>query len=175
MGRLTCVCFLTVLERRYPKVVQDLHDAMRRFARVLGPLEHDKFIESHACEQCLVGFLLKILRLDYPASQMTCWHSKKGQMVAYRFNSNAVFNDFNKKHFHNRHKASLRYYINSEYFIFIHKCVPDLMSKSVAMMVKKKKWMDAWIPGFSISQVCKRTMPDAKSLQRVGFIYQAGY
>uniref|UniRef100_A0A8C9TRD3 Transcriptional adapter n=1 Tax=Scleropages formosus TaxID=113540 RepID=A0A8C9TRD3_SCLFO len=37
-----------MLERRYPKEVQDLYDVMRRFARVVGPLEHDKFIESHA-------------------------------------------------------------------------------------------------------------------------------
>lgn len=39
-----------ILERRYPKEVQDLYDAMRRFARVVGPIEHDKFIESHALE-----------------------------------------------------------------------------------------------------------------------------
>ncbi|KAJ8369265.1 hypothetical protein SKAU_G00092930 [Synaphobranchus kaupii] len=39
-----------MLERRYPKQVQDLHEAMRRFARVVGPIEHDKFIESHALE-----------------------------------------------------------------------------------------------------------------------------
>ncbi|XP_031651666.1 transcriptional adapter 2-alpha isoform X4 [Oncorhynchus kisutch] len=38
-----------ILEHRYPKEVQDLYDAMRRFARVVGPIEHDKFIESHAC------------------------------------------------------------------------------------------------------------------------------
>uniref|UniRef100_A0A8C2J8H0 Transcriptional adapter n=1 Tax=Cyprinus carpio TaxID=7962 RepID=A0A8C2J8H0_CYPCA len=38
-----------ILERRYPKEVQDLYDAMRRFARVVGPIEHDKFIESHTC------------------------------------------------------------------------------------------------------------------------------
>lgn len=38
-----------VLERRYPKEVQDLYETMRRFARILGPVEHDKFIESHAC------------------------------------------------------------------------------------------------------------------------------
>ncbi|XP_046892361.1 transcriptional adapter 2-alpha isoform X2 [Hypomesus transpacificus] len=37
-----------ILERRYPKKVQDLYDSMRRFARVVGPMEHDKFIESHA-------------------------------------------------------------------------------------------------------------------------------
>ncbi|MGH0185031.1 UNVERIFIED_CONTAM: hypothetical protein FKN15_016799 [Acipenser sinensis] len=41
---------LHLLERRYPKEVQDMYDAMRRFARVLGPTEHDKFIESHALE-----------------------------------------------------------------------------------------------------------------------------
>lgn len=40
---------LLVLERCYPKEVQELYDAMRRFARVAGPTEHDKFIESHAC------------------------------------------------------------------------------------------------------------------------------
>ena len=39
-----------VLERRYPKEVQDLYETMRRFARILGPVEHDKFIESHACK-----------------------------------------------------------------------------------------------------------------------------
>ncbi|KAI7800634.1 putative transcriptional adapter 2-alpha [Triplophysa rosa] len=39
-----------MLERRYPKEVQDLYDVMRRFARVVGPIEHDKFIESHALE-----------------------------------------------------------------------------------------------------------------------------
>lgn len=39
-----------VLERRYPKEVQELYETMRRFARILGPLEHDKFIESHARE-----------------------------------------------------------------------------------------------------------------------------
>ncbi|MEE6469414.1 hypothetical protein FKM82_008617 [Ascaphus truei] len=39
-----------ILERRYPKDVQELYDTMRRFARLLGPLEHDKFIESHALE-----------------------------------------------------------------------------------------------------------------------------
>ncbi|NP_001070609.1 transcriptional adapter 2-alpha [Danio rerio] len=38
-----------ILERRYPKEVQDLYDVMRRFARVVGPIEHDKFIESHTC------------------------------------------------------------------------------------------------------------------------------
>lgn len=38
-----------VLERCYPKEVQELYDVMRRFARVVGPIEHDKFIESHAC------------------------------------------------------------------------------------------------------------------------------
>lgn len=42
--------WLSVLERCYPKEVQDLYDGMRRFARVIGPIEHDKFIESHACE-----------------------------------------------------------------------------------------------------------------------------
>uniref|UniRef100_A0A8C7E5R8 Transcriptional adapter n=1 Tax=Naja naja TaxID=35670 RepID=A0A8C7E5R8_NAJNA len=43
------LCF-AVLERRYPKKVQDLYESMRRFARILGPTEHDKFIESHALE-----------------------------------------------------------------------------------------------------------------------------
>ncbi|XP_053313665.1 transcriptional adapter 2-alpha isoform X3 [Spea bombifrons] len=38
-----------ILERRYPREVQELYETMRRFARVVGPLEHDKFIESHAC------------------------------------------------------------------------------------------------------------------------------
>uniref|UniRef100_A0A3Q3WUG4 Transcriptional adapter n=1 Tax=Mola mola TaxID=94237 RepID=A0A3Q3WUG4_MOLML len=41
---------LPVLERCYPKEVQELYDVMRRFARVIGPIEHDKFIESHALE-----------------------------------------------------------------------------------------------------------------------------
>uniref|UniRef100_A0A8C6TFH0 Transcriptional adapter n=1 Tax=Neogobius melanostomus TaxID=47308 RepID=A0A8C6TFH0_9GOBI len=39
-----------VLERCYPKEVQEMYDAMRRFARVVGPTEHDKFIESNALE-----------------------------------------------------------------------------------------------------------------------------
>ncbi|XP_015282250.1 PREDICTED: transcriptional adapter 2-alpha isoform X2 [Gekko japonicus] len=39
-----------ILERRYPKEVQDLYETMRRFARILGPMEHDKFIESNALE-----------------------------------------------------------------------------------------------------------------------------
>uniref|UniRef100_A0A8C5C8J0 Transcriptional adapter n=1 Tax=Gadus morhua TaxID=8049 RepID=A0A8C5C8J0_GADMO len=39
-----------MLERCYPKEVQELYDVMRRFARVAGPTEHDKFIESHARE-----------------------------------------------------------------------------------------------------------------------------
>uniref|UniRef100_A0A3B5AYE0 Transcriptional adapter 2-alpha n=1 Tax=Stegastes partitus TaxID=144197 RepID=A0A3B5AYE0_9TELE len=38
----------SLLERCYPKEVQELYDVMRRFARVVGPIEHDKFIESHA-------------------------------------------------------------------------------------------------------------------------------
>lgn len=42
--------WLSVLERCYPKEVQELYDVMRRFARVIGPIEHDKFIESHACQ-----------------------------------------------------------------------------------------------------------------------------
>ncbi|XP_078229922.1 transcriptional adapter 2-alpha isoform X4 [Callithrix jacchus] len=41
---------LHVMERRYPKEVQDLYETMRRFARIVGPVEHDKFIESHALE-----------------------------------------------------------------------------------------------------------------------------
>uniref|UniRef100_A0A3Q2YP58 Transcriptional adapter n=1 Tax=Hippocampus comes TaxID=109280 RepID=A0A3Q2YP58_HIPCM len=43
------LCSFTVQEHCYPKEVQDLYDIMRRFARVTGPVEHDKFIESHAC------------------------------------------------------------------------------------------------------------------------------
>lgn len=62
-----CFCVLTVLERRYPKVVQDLYDAMRRFARVMGPLEHDKFIESHAREYCIlfIFYLCCIVQKSY--------------------------------------------------------------------------------------------------------------
>ncbi|XP_071459109.1 transcriptional adapter 2-alpha isoform X5 [Marmota flaviventris] len=41
---------MAVMERRYPKEVQDLYETMRRFARIVGPVEHDKFIESHALE-----------------------------------------------------------------------------------------------------------------------------
>ncbi|KAL0597110.1 Transcriptional adapter 2-alpha [Plecturocebus cupreus] len=41
---------IMVMERRYPKEVQDLYETMRRFARIVGPVEHDKFIESHALE-----------------------------------------------------------------------------------------------------------------------------
>ncbi|XP_043818648.1 transcriptional adapter 2-alpha isoform X1 [Dromiciops gliroides] len=39
-----------LMERRYPKEVQDLYETMRRFARIVGPVEHDKFIESYALE-----------------------------------------------------------------------------------------------------------------------------
>ncbi|TKC46077.1 hypothetical protein EI555_014016 [Monodon monoceros] len=39
-----------LMERRYPKLVQDLSETMRRFARIVAPVEHDKFIESHALE-----------------------------------------------------------------------------------------------------------------------------
>ncbi|XP_029467604.1 transcriptional adapter 2-alpha isoform X8 [Rhinatrema bivittatum] len=39
-----------ILERRYPKEVQDLYEVMRHFARIVGPVQHDKFIESHALE-----------------------------------------------------------------------------------------------------------------------------
>ncbi|XP_043910836.1 transcriptional adapter 2-alpha [Protopterus annectens] len=39
-----------ILERRYPKEIQDLYEILRRFARILGSTEHDKFIESHALE-----------------------------------------------------------------------------------------------------------------------------
>uniref|UniRef100_A0A8C6DPH0 Transcriptional adaptor 2A n=1 Tax=Moschus moschiferus TaxID=68415 RepID=A0A8C6DPH0_MOSMO len=34
-----------LMERRYPKEVQDLYETMRRFARIVGLVEHDKFIE----------------------------------------------------------------------------------------------------------------------------------
>lgn len=44
----SCFIFSVVMERRYPKEVQDLYETMRRFARIVGPVEHDKFIESHA-------------------------------------------------------------------------------------------------------------------------------
>ncbi|XP_055514174.1 transcriptional adapter 2-alpha isoform X4 [Leucoraja erinacea] len=39
-----------ILERRYPKEVQDLCEAMRHFARLVGPTEHDKFIESQTLD-----------------------------------------------------------------------------------------------------------------------------
>ncbi|XP_056672414.1 transcriptional adapter 2-alpha isoform X4 [Monodelphis domestica] len=39
-----------LMERHYPKEVQDLYETMRRFARIVGPVEHDKFIESYALE-----------------------------------------------------------------------------------------------------------------------------
>ncbi|EHB11521.1 Transcriptional adapter 2-alpha [Heterocephalus glaber] len=38
------------MERRYPKEVQDLYETIRRFARIVGPVEHDKFTESHELE-----------------------------------------------------------------------------------------------------------------------------
>ncbi len=58
LNQIDCVSvLLSVLERRYPKEVQDLYDVMKRFARVVGPIEHDKFIESHACK-FLTLFLL---------------------------------------------------------------------------------------------------------------------
>uniref|UniRef100_A0A3P9BLU4 Transcriptional adapter 2-alpha n=1 Tax=Maylandia zebra TaxID=106582 RepID=A0A3P9BLU4_9CICH len=47
-----------VLERCYPKEVQELYDVMRRFARVVGPIEHDKFIESHRID--LTSFCAKV-------------------------------------------------------------------------------------------------------------------
>uniref|UniRef100_A0AAX7SIM5 Transcriptional adapter n=1 Tax=Astatotilapia calliptera TaxID=8154 RepID=A0AAX7SIM5_ASTCA len=53
-----------VLERCYPKEVQELYDVMRRFARVVGPIEHDKFIESHACTLFLVYERVKRMRED---------------------------------------------------------------------------------------------------------------
>ncbi|XP_064425022.1 transcriptional adapter 2-alpha isoform X2 [Latimeria chalumnae] len=39
-----------IRERKYPKKVQDLHEVMRRFAKLIGPTEHDKFIEGYALE-----------------------------------------------------------------------------------------------------------------------------
>ncbi|NXY71636.1 TAD2A protein, partial [Glareola pratincola] len=39
-----------VLERRYPKEVQDLYETMRRGGRILGPVEHDKFMGGDALE-----------------------------------------------------------------------------------------------------------------------------
>ncbi|XP_078278433.1 transcriptional adapter 2-alpha isoform X4 [Rhinoraja longicauda] len=39
-----------IVERRYPKEVQDLYEAMRHFARLVGPTEHDKFIESQTLD-----------------------------------------------------------------------------------------------------------------------------
>eukprot|EP00069_Balaena_mysticetus_P020513 bmy_02872T0 len=47
--KLSSLLPVIVMERRYPKEVQDLYETMRRFARIVGPVEHDKFIESHAC------------------------------------------------------------------------------------------------------------------------------
>ena len=38
------------MERRYPKEVQDLYEKMRWFARIVRPVEPDKFIESQALE-----------------------------------------------------------------------------------------------------------------------------
>ena len=51
-----CFIFSVEMERRYPKEVQDLYETMRRFARIVGPVEHDKFIESHAC-RCFLNFV----------------------------------------------------------------------------------------------------------------------
>ncbi|XP_042194787.1 transcriptional adapter 2-alpha isoform X1 [Callorhinchus milii] len=39
-----------ILERRYPKEMQNLYNGMKYFARLLGPIEHDKFIESHTLD-----------------------------------------------------------------------------------------------------------------------------
>ncbi|PKU35682.1 transcriptional adapter 2-alpha [Limosa lapponica baueri] len=65
---------LHVLERRYPKEVQDLYETMRRFARILGPVEHDKFIESHALE---FELRREIKRLqEYRAAGITNFCSK---------------------------------------------------------------------------------------------------
>lgn len=58
-----------MLERCYPKEVQELYDAMRRFARVVGPMEHDKFIESHACE-----YVVSVASRYFTAMiHFTCW------------------------------------------------------------------------------------------------------
>lgn len=51
-----CFAFSIVMERRYPKEVQDLYETMRRFARIVGPVEHDKFIESHA-RRCFLNLV----------------------------------------------------------------------------------------------------------------------
>ncbi|KAG8520190.1 Transcriptional adapter 2-alpha [Galemys pyrenaicus] len=53
-----------VMERRYPKEVQDLYETMRRFARIVGPVEHDKFIESHACRTVEFELRREIKRLQ---------------------------------------------------------------------------------------------------------------
>lgn len=60
-----------VAERCYPKEVQELYDVMRRFARVAGPLEHDKFIESHAC-QYVVGVARKLLLSPFVRLKTSC-------------------------------------------------------------------------------------------------------
>lgn len=62
-----------VLERRYPKEVQDLYETMRRFARILGPVEHDKFIESHA-RKYFEDFSINVLQWAYwgLASSTSC-------------------------------------------------------------------------------------------------------
>ena len=39
-----------LMEQWYPKEIQDLYEKMRQFARIVGPVEHDKFIESQALE-----------------------------------------------------------------------------------------------------------------------------
>lgn len=51
-GEVTCGAFSSVvLERRYPKEVQDLYETMRRFARILGPVEQQVHREPRAWVQ----------------------------------------------------------------------------------------------------------------------------
>ncbi|OXB79070.1 UNVERIFIED_CONTAM: hypothetical protein H355_005946 [Colinus virginianus] len=85
-----------ILERRYPKEVQDLYETMRRFARILGPVEHDKFIESHACartydhlkktrdeERLKRTMLTEVLQYIQDSSACQQWLSRQADMYGH--------------------------------------------------------------------------------------------
>ncbi|XP_066465276.1 transcriptional adapter 2-alpha [Eleutherodactylus coqui] len=64
-----------ILERRYSKDVQELYETMRRFVRILGATNHDRFIESHALE---FELRREIKRLqEYRKAGIKTFHSSK--------------------------------------------------------------------------------------------------
>ncbi|MBW04650.1 Transcriptional adapter 2-alpha, partial [Eschrichtius robustus] len=71
-----------LMERLYPKEVQDLYETMRRFARIMAPVEHDKFIESHALE---FELRREIKRLqEYRTAGITNFCSAKPRITSKR-------------------------------------------------------------------------------------------